>query len=201
MIGSRTRIRRRDSLFRPGEPFDAIYAIRVGTFKTLMLAEDGREQITGFFMAGEILGADGIGHGHHRCEAVALEDSEVCVLPFHLLEDFAHDVPAFGHNIYRLISQDVCRSHNMMFLLGSMRAEQRLVTYLLNLAARYEARGYSGTEFVLRMTREEIASMLGLKIETISRLFTRLHRDGFVQVQGRSIKLLDSVGLKRITGK
>ena len=201
VISNRMRVKRRDSLYRPGDLFTAVYAIRVGTFKTSMLAEDGREQITGYFMGGEILGADGISHGHHRCGAVALEDSEVCVLPFHLLEKFAHELPAFGHNLYRLISKDVCRSQDMMFLLGSMRAEQRLVTYLLNLAARYQARGYSGTEFMLRMTREEIASMLGLKLETISRLFSHLQGEGLIQVQGRSVKLLDSAALRWIVGK
>jgi len=201
VISNRMRVKRRDSLYRPGDLFTAVYAIRVGTFKTSMLAEDGREQITGYFMGVEILGADGISHGHHRCVAVALEDSEVCVLPFHLLEKFAHELPAFGHNLYRLISKDVCRSQDMMFLLGSMRAEQRLVTYLLNLAARYQARGYSGTEFILRMTREEIASMLGLKLETISRLFSHLQGEGMIQVQGRSVKLLDPAALRWIVGK
>jgi CRP/FNR family transcriptional regulator, anaerobic regulatory protein len=201
LFSKRVRMRRRESLYRSADPFDAVYAIRLGTFKTLMLAEDGREQITGFFMGGEIVGADGISCGHHRCAAVALEDSEVCVLPFESLEEFAHEVPALRHNLYRLISQDVCRSQDMMFLLGSMRAEQRLVAHLLNLAARYRARGYSGTEFILRMTREEIASMLGLKLETISRLFSQLQGEGLIQVQGRSVKLLDPAALRWIVGK
>jgi CRP/FNR family transcriptional regulator len=201
IVSNRARIKRRDSLFRPGDAFGAVYAIRVGTFKTLMLAEDGREQITGCFMGGDLIGLDGIGDGRHNCGAVALEDSEVCVLPFEQLDQLAHKVPALGRNLYRCISRDVCRSQDMMFLLGSMRAEQRLVAFLLNLAARYRARGYSGSEFVLRMTREEIASLLGLKLETVSRLFSHLQGEGFIQVQGRSVKLLDSAALKRILGK
>jgi CRP/FNR family transcriptional regulator len=201
IVSNRARIKRRDSLYRPGDAFSSVYAIRVGTFKTLMLAEDGREQITGCFMGGDIIGLDGIGDGRHNCGAVALEDSEVCVLPFEQLDKLACKVPALGRNLYRCISRDVCRGQDMMFLLGSMRAEQRLVAFLLDLAARYQARGYSGSEFVLRMTREEIASLLGLKLETVSRLFSHLQGDGFIQVQGRSVKLLDSAALKQILGK
>ncbi len=201
IVANRTRVKRRDSLYRPGDAFTAVYAIRLGTFKTLMLAEDGREQITGCYMGGDIVGLDGIGEGRHSCGAVALEDSEVCVLPFDQLDNLAKSVPALGRNLYRSISRDLCRAQDMMFLLGSMRAEQRLAVFLLNLARRYQARGYSGSEFVLRMTREEIASLLGLKLETISRLFSRLQLEGLIQVQGRTIKLLDAAALKEMVGK
>jgi CRP/FNR family transcriptional regulator len=194
-------VKRRESLYRPGDAFGAVYAIRLGTFKTLMLAEDGREQITGCYMNGEIVGLDGIGDGRHTCGAVALEDSEVCALSFAQLCKLAHDIPALGRNLNRCISKDLCRGQHMMLLLGSMRAEERLVVFLLNLSGRYRARGYSGSEFVLRMTREEIASLLGLKLETVSRLFSRLQSEGLIQVQGRSIKLLDSPALQAMVGQ
>jgi CRP/FNR family transcriptional regulator len=201
MVTNRARVKRRDSLYRPGDQFSAVYAIRLGTFKTLMLAEDGREQITGCYMGGDMIGLDGIGDHRHTSGAVALEDSEVCVLPFEQLDALAYKVPALGRNLYRCISRDLCRGQDMMFLLGSMRAEQRLVVFLLNLASRYQARGYSGSEFVLRMTREEIASLLGLKLETVSRQFSFLQGEGLIQVQGRTVKLLDSAALKNIVGK
>ena len=201
IVSGRARVKRRDSLYRPGDAFGAVYAIRSGTFKTLMLAEDGREQITGCYMGGDIIGLDGIGHGCHTSGAVALEDSEVCTLPFDQLDNLAHKVPALARNLYRCISRDLCRGQDMMFLLGSMRAEQRLVAFLLDLAHRYQARGYSGSEFVLRMTREEIASFLGLKLETVSRLFSHLQGEALIQVQGRSVKLLDSAALRHIVGK
>ena len=130
-------------------------------------------------------------------QAVALEDSEVFVLPF----DLAHNVTALRRNLYRFISNDICRGHNMMLMLGSMRAEERLGLFLLNLAQRFQTLGYSSNEFVLRMTREEIASYLGLKLETVSRLFSRLQEEGLIQVQGRAIKLLDSSALKRLVGQ
>lgn len=201
IVTNRARVKRRDSLYRPGDPFSAVYAIRLGTFKTLMLAEDGREQITGCYMGGDLIGLDGIGDHRHTSGAVALEDSEVCVLPFDQLDKLAYKVPALGRNLYRCISRDLCRGQDMMFLLGSMRAEQRLVVFLLNLASRYQARGYSGSEFVLRMTREEIASLLGLKLETVSRQFSYLQGEGLIQVQGRTVKLLDSAALKHMAGK
>ena len=201
VASNRSRVRKRDSLFWPGDPFTALYAIRLGTFKTVVLTEDGREQIMGYHMAGEIIGLDGIGNDRYASQAVALEDSEVCVLPFDLLDELAHNVTALRRNLYRFISNDICRGQNMMLLLGSMRAEERLGLFLLNLAQRFQTLGYSSSEFVLRMTREEIASYLGLKLETVSRLFSRLQEEGLIQVQGRAIKLLDSSALKRLVGQ
>jgi CRP/FNR family transcriptional regulator len=201
LISYRVRIRKRASLYRPGERFCALYAIRLGTFKTLVLAEDGLEQVTGCHMAGEILGLDGLGADRYTCEAIALEDSEVCVLPFDEIDRMANDVPLLRRNLYRLLSRDLCHDHDMMLTLGSRCAEERLVLFLLNLAGRYQARGYSSSEFVLRMTREEIASYLGLKLETVSRLFSHLQEEGLIQVQGRAIKLLDAPALRRSVGQ
>ena len=194
------RVKKREVLYRAGDPFTALYAIRVGTFKTLVLAEDGREQITGYHMAGDIVGLDGIGEERHACEAIALEDSEVCALPFAKLNDLAQREPALRHNLLRLISRDLRRGQDMMLQLGNMSAEERLAAFLLNLAERYRSRGYSASEFTLRMTREEIASYLGLKLETVSRGFSRLHEEGLIQVQGRAIKLLDLPALNRLAG-
>ena len=200
-IHTRLRVRRKDTLFRPGDRFSALYAIRLGTFKTLVLAEDGLEQVTGYHLAGEVIGADGVGDERHTSHAVALEDSEVCVLPFKRLDRLSDSVPALRQNLYRLFSRDLCRDHGMMLLLGSRSAEGRLTLFLLDLAERYRARGYSGHEFVLRMTREEIASFLGLKLETVSRLFSSLQEQGLIQVQGRAVKLLDLGALRSMVGQ
>jgi CRP/FNR family transcriptional regulator, anaerobic regulatory protein len=201
VVRSRTRLKKRDTLYRPGETFRSLYAVRFGTFKTVVLAQDGREQIIGYHIAGDVVGLDGIGDGRHECQAIALEDSEVCVLHFGHLEEMAHQVPLLQRNLYRLIARDICRAQDMMFMLGSTRAEERLVLFLLNLSQRYQARGYSSSEFLLRMTREETASYLGLKLETVSRLFSRLQEEGLVQVQGRLIKLLDPIALKKLLGQ
>ena len=197
IIHVRMRIRRKGNLYRPGERFNALYAIRLGTFKTTVLAEDGCQQMTGYHMAGEIIGLDGIGDERFTCEATALEDSEVCVLPWNEIDRLAADMPALRHNLYRVISRDASREQAMMLLLGSRTAGERLAIFLLNVADRYRDRGYSSSEFVLRVTREEIASYLGLKLETVSRLFSSLQENGLIQVQGRAVKLLDAPRLRR----
>jgi len=200
LITNRVRLRKGEALYRAGGPFSALYAIRVGSCKTTVLAEDGREQVTGYHMLGDVIGMDGIGTGQHGCQAVALEDSEYCVLPFGDLEDLARSVAPLQRNLYKFLSREITRDHGIMLLLGSMRAEERLAAFLVNLSQRYRERGYSSTEFVLRMTREEIGSYLGLKLETVSRLFSRFQQEGFVQVQGRAIKLLDIAALKQLLG-
>ena len=201
IVSNHARVKKRDCLYRSGDPFTSLYAIRLGTFKSLVLTRDGREQVTRYHMGGEIVGIDGIGDSHHACDVIALEDSEVCVLPFDKLDRLARDVPSLRRNLFRVISRDLCHSHDMMLLLGSMRAEERLAVFLLDLAGRYQARGYSSHEFVLRMTREELASYLGMKLETVSRLFSRLQAEGLILVQGRTIKLLDSSGIGRLIGQ
>jgi len=201
LVGARVKLRKGDSLYRVGDPSAALYAVRLGSLKTTVLAEDGREQVAGYHMLGDIIGLDGIGSGHHGCQAQALEDTEVCVLPFERLEDLARDLPSLQRNLHQFLSREISRDHNVMLLLGSMRAEERLAVFLLNLSDRYRKRGYSSTEFVLRMTREEIGSYVGLKLETVSRLFSRFQEEGLIQVQGRAVKLLDLTALKRIIGQ
>ena len=201
LIAHRTRLKKQQALYRAGETFHALYAIRSGSLKTTVLAEDGREQMAGYHMLGEIVGFDGIGTDRHGCEAVALEDTEVCVLPFISIEDLARTMPALQHNLHRVMSKEIIRDQGAMLSLGTMRAEERFAVFLLNLAERYQRRGYSSTEYVLRVTREEIGSYLGLKLETVSRLFSRFQGEGLIQVQGRTVKLLDPVALKRIVGQ
>jgi len=201
MIGKRTKLKKGDALYRAGEPFASLYAIRLGSLKTTVLAEDGREQVSGYHMPGDLVGLDGISTDRHGCQAVALEDTEVCALPFARIEDLARAVPALQHNLHLFMSREIARDHGMMLSLGSMRAEERLALFLLHLAERYRRRGYSSTEYVLRMTREEIGSYLGLKLETVSRLFSRFQGEGLIQIQGRAVKLLDPVALKQLVGQ
>jgi CRP/FNR family transcriptional regulator len=178
----------------------ALYAIRSGSCKTIARSSHGLEQIVGYHIAGEILGSDGIDYGEYGCEAITLEDAEVCVLPFDKMEELARNYPAFQHTLCRLLSHEVARAHTAMLQLGSMRSEQRLVAFLLDLAARYQTLGYSSSEFILRLTRREIGSLLGLKLETVSRLFSYLHREGLIQIQGRVVTLIDRTALQRIMG-
>ncbi|MFA7280217.1 MAG: fumarate/nitrate reduction transcriptional regulator Fnr [Sterolibacterium sp.] len=197
-VGARRRIKRQQNLYRAGETFEAIYAIRSGFFKTDVLLEDGRNQVTGFQMAGEILGMDGISGEAHTCNAVALEDSEVCVIPFSQLELLSREIQTLQHHFHKVMSREIVRDHGVMMLLGTMRAEERLAAFLLNLSQRFTARGYSPAEFHLRMTRDEIGSYLGLKLETVSRAFSHFQEDGLISVQQKHIVILDHAGLKQL---
>lgn len=182
-------LKKGEKLYSIGSSFGALFAVRYGFFKTQVLQEDGREQVTGFHMMGELMGMDAISSDAHTCDAVALEDSEACEIDFTQLERLSRAVPALQHQFHKLMSREIVRDHGVMLLLGSMRAEERLATFLLNLSQRFAARGYSATDFVLRMTREEIGSYLGLKLETVSRAFSRLQNQGLITVQGREVKI------------
>ncbi|HXE21315.1 MAG TPA: fumarate/nitrate reduction transcriptional regulator Fnr [Rhodoferax sp.] len=198
LVDTRRKVKRGTTLFHDGDKFTSLYAIRTGFFKTCVAAEDGRDQVTGFQMAGEVVGLDGIVNDRHTCNAVALEDAEVCVMPFDRIEELSREVSALQHHVHRIMSREIVRENGVMLLLGSMRAEERLAAFLLNLTQRLHARGFSASELVLRMTREEIGSYLGLKLETISRTFSRFAEDGIVEVKQRHIRILDSVALQRI---
>jgi len=191
LISMRRKVKRKGALYRTGEKFHALYAIRTGVFKSCATAEDGREQVTGFQMAGEIVGLDGIVNDRHTCDAIALEDAEVCVLPFDRIGELSREVGALQHHLHRVMSREIVREHGVMLLLGTMRAEERLATFLLNLVQRLQARGFSRSELVLRMTREEIGSYLGLKLETVSRTFSRFAEEAMIEVHHRHVRIVD----------
>jgi CRP/FNR family transcriptional regulator len=198
IVAKRRKVRRRETLFRNGERFTSLYAIRTGVFKTRVASQDGRDQVTGFQMAGEIIGLDGIVNDQHTCDAVALEDSEVCVMPFDRIEELSREVTALQRHVHQIMSREIVREHGVMMLLGSMRAEERLAAFLLNLSQRMHARGFSRSELVLRMTREEIGSYLGLKLETISRTLSKFMDEGLIEVHQRNLRILDADALRRL---
>ena len=198
LVTTRRRLKRREALFRAGDTFTSLYAIRSGVFKTRITTEDGRDQVTGFQLAGEIIGLDGIVNDHHSCDAVALEDAEVCVMPFERVEEISREVAVLQRHVHQVMSREIVREHGVMLLLGSMRAEERLASFLLNLVARLRKRGFSSSELVLRMTREEIGSYLGLKLETVSRTLSKFAEDGLIEVKQRHLRITDGEALARL---
>lgn len=198
LVGSHRKLKRGHYLYRAGSPFDSLFAIKTGFFKTDVLLDDGREQATGFQMAGELLGLDGIANEVHTCNAVAQEDSEVCVIQFAHLERLSHEVHALQRHLHKVMSREIARDHGVMALLGTMRAEERLAAFLLNLGQRFAARGYSAREFYLRMTREEIGSYLGLKLETVSRAFSRFQEEGYIDVHQKHIRIVEPERLRKL---
>jgi CRP/FNR family transcriptional regulator len=198
LVSTRKRLKRGEYLYRSGQGFESIYAIRSGFFKTDVLIEDGRDQVTGFQMTGELLGLDGISNEVHSCNAIALEDSEVCAIPFSHLEGLSREIHTLQHHFHKVMSREIVRDHGVMMLLGTMRAEERLAAFLLNLSQRFKARGYSPAEFNLRMSRDEIGSYLGLKLETVSRAFSRFQEEGLLAVHQRKVRILDTPGLRKL---
>jgi CRP/FNR family transcriptional regulator, anaerobic regulatory protein len=196
LITVRRHFNKGESVFNCGDRFAALYAIRSGSCKITVPSEDGREQVSGYHIMGDIMGFDGIGDGRHGGQAIALEDTEVCEIPFAHLEELCQLQAPLQHNLHRLLSREITRDENLLLVLGSMRAEERVVAFLLNLSHRYRQRGYSSTEFVLRMTRGEIGSYLGLTLETVSRVFSHLQEQGAIKVENKVVQLLNLPALR-----
>lgn len=191
-------VRRGETLYRASNPFESIYAVRVGSFKTVIGHRDGLEHVTGFYLAGDMLGLDGVSTDTHACDAIALEDSTVCVIPFNLLSKVCRDIEPMQQHVHRMLSGEIVRKANLLMQFGTMSASQRVAAFLIDLSKRFEMRGYSAREFNLRMTREEIGSYLGMKLETVSRMFSRLQEDGLVDSTGKQITIRDMEGLQRL---
>jgi CRP/FNR family transcriptional regulator len=195
------RLKAGQALYRSGEAFRAVYMIRTGFLKSMILLEDGREQVTGLHLPGEMLGMDGLASGSHTSDAVSLGDSELCVIPYERLEALGDRARNVQRHLYRMFSGEIVREQRMMFLLGSMRAEERVAAFLLNLSERLTVLGFSPSEFVLRMTREEIGSLLGIKLETVSRILSRFHKEGLLEIEGKRVRIVNVESMRRIIGQ
>jgi CRP/FNR family transcriptional regulator len=201
IIATRQTVRRGSMLYRIGDPFRSVYAIKSGAFKTASLSEDGHEKITGFYLSGEMLGLDAISTDEHNFNSIALEDSEVCVVPFPRLELLLREIPTLQHHFHKIMSRDIMRDQGLLLLLAGMKADARLAAFLLGLSQRFANRGYSPTRFHLRMTREEIGNYLGLTLETVSRLFSRFQDERLLRVDRREIELLDTGALRALVDR
>jgi CRP/FNR family transcriptional regulator len=185
-------------LFSAGDAFHSLYGVQAGFFKTSTVDGDGRSQVTGFYMAGDLLGLDGINEGRYDLTATALEDSVVAVMPYALVESLTRESRELQRELHIALSREIAREQKLILLLGSMHAEQRLASFLINLSRRVGRRGYSPSELNLRMTRADIGSYLGLKLETVSRLFTRFHQYGLLEIHQRHLRLIDFDRLRAI---
>lgn len=201
VIVQRVKVKKEGALYRTGDQLRSLYVVRIGSFKTSMVSADGREQVTGFHIPGEMLGLDAISTNQHACNAFALEDCEVCPIHFVQLEKLGCDLPALQHNLNSLMSREIVHDLSMLMLMGNMTSYERLAAFLLNLSQRLKVRGYSSREFVLKMRREDIGSFLGLRLETICRGIGHLEDQELLEISGRNVKILNMEGLKHfVTG-
>jgi CRP/FNR family transcriptional regulator, anaerobic regulatory protein len=198
LICSARSVRRGEALYRSGDPFDNLYAVRSGSLKTIMAHRDGREQVTGLRLAGDPLGLDGINTDTHTSSAIALEDSSVCIIPYAALKHLCREAGAMQDRLHRLMSEQLYRESSQMMVLGSLSADERVAAFLLDVSERNGQRGYSHAEFNLRMTREDMGSYLGMTLETVSRTLSRFQKRGLIDAQGKLIRIVDFEGLRQI---
>ena len=200
-----TRVKRRiakgSALYRGGDVFVSLYAIHSGSFKSVGSSREGEEKVTGLHLPGEVIGLDAISSRQHGYDAIALEDSEVCVIPYARLVALTLRMPQLQSQLLRILSSDISRDQGLMLLLGAMDAEQRIAAFLLSLSRRYQNLGYAAARFSLRMTREDIGSYLGLTLETVSRVFSRLQRDGLLAARQKDVELKDLPTLREKVGQ
>ncbi len=183
-----------DHLFRQGDGFSSLYAVRSGCVKSYVDSETGEEQVLGFHLPGELVGLDAIYSGKHQCSALALDTAMVCRLPFNELSRMTREIPNLQRQLFRLMSRDLETSHSLS---GNHTVEERMAAFLLGFGERMRARGFSATHFVLPMSRQDIASYLRLATETVSRALTRFERQGLIEVTRREIRLIDAGGLEQ----
>lgn len=200
LISQHKRLRASQALFRAGEVFHHLYIVKAGAFKTMVLLGDGREQVTGFHFAGDVLGVDAISSPAHPSDAIALEDSSVCAVPFAQLARLSQGVEPLQTYLQQLLAREVVHDQGLMLLLGRMLADERVAAFLLNVSRRFKARGYAPLAFTLPMAREDIGNYLGLTLETVSRCFSRLKSAGIISVECRQIRILNLPALQRMVG-
>lgn len=198
LMFGRRKVKAGQTLYRECDSFQFIYAVRSGTFKASLTLADGREHVSGFYMAGEVMGLDGVADGRHASSATALEDTEVCAIQYSHLMELVAGSSGMQQAVHRLMSREIVRENGLMMLLGSMNAEERLAAFLMNLSQRLKARGYSASDFHLRMSRAEIGSYLGMSLETVSRTFSAFEQQQLLKVDKRHICIIDPEGLTRI---
>lgn len=198
LVGAVRRVQRRQLLFCAGQSFGNLFSVRSGFFKTVVYTQDGREHVTGFQMPGDLLGLDGVGLNCYSSEAEALETSEVCVIPFERVSSFALDRPLLHLHLLKAMAREIVKDQAVILMLAGMNANERVATFLVDLLHRSGVRGWSGSETVLRMSRQEIGSYLGLTLETVSRALSLLSSQGLISIQSRHIRVIDPVTLRGV---
>lgn len=198
LVERRRPLQRGDTVYRAGAPMQALYVARDGALKTTSLGEQGDEQVIGFHLPGELVGLDGLGSGRYRCTTIALEPATLCEVPFDQLEALAARIPSLQHQLMRVIGRSMGRDQDHLEMLGRRHATERVALFLHSLSERLRQLSRPHLAFSLAMTREEIASYLGLVIETVSRTFSRLQEDGIIEVKGRKVRLVDPQRLSQL---
>lgn len=191
----RRRVQAKQHVFRAGQPRHALYLVHAGFFKTTVISEDGREKITGFRMRGDLLGLDSLDVPTYACDAISLDTGELWEVPYTQLRE---QMPQFQERITALLASEIRRDWGWMLALGTLGADQRVITFLFDLASRFERLGFSSNHLQLRMTRAELGNFLSLTLETVTRVLSRLQAQGLIAVAGREIRIKNRNGLQNV---
>jgi len=200
LINQKTKLKKGEYLYKQGDSFNYIFSIRYGSLKTQLFLEDGRSQVIGFHLPGEIVGLDGISYGTHQSEAIALEDTELCVVRFSVLEALCKEINVLQHHVYKMFSREITQDHRHLLTLGSLNGEEKIAYFFVYLSERLSKRGLSPTNFHLAMGREEIGDYLGMKIETVSRILAKLNSTKIIEIRSKELKILNIHELHRLAG-
>ena len=193
-------LKKGETLFRQGDAFNSVFAIRSGALRTFSVTDAGEEQITGFHLPSELVGLSGMDTETYPVSAQALETTSVCEIPFERLDELSVLLPQLRRQLMRIMSREIRDDQQMMMLLSKKTADERIATFLINLSARFSARGFSANQFRLPMSRNEIGNYLGLAVETVSRVFTRCQASGLLEAEGKEVRILDSIRLCALAG-
>ncbi|MBD9416582.1 fumarate/nitrate reduction transcriptional regulator Fnr [Pseudomonas sp. PDM16] len=193
-------LKKGEFLFRQGDAFDSVFAVRAGALKTFTLSDSGEEQITGFHLPSELVGLSGVDTEFYPVSSQALETTSVCEIPFERLDELSVQLPQLRRQLMRVMSREIRDDQQMMLLLSKKTADERIATFLVNLSARFRARGFSANQFRLAMSRNEVGNYLGLAVETVSRVFTRFQQNGLINAEGKEVQILDPIELCALAG-
>lgn len=189
------------ALYHAGQPFKSLFLVHAGFLKTIELSDDGRDQITGFRSKGDFLGTESIGLSTYACGAVALEGGEAWELPYPAMLNACREMPELHARLTAALAREIRADHAWMLTIGTLNAEQRVATFLLDEARRQARQGFSARHFVLRMRRADMASFLALTNETVCRVMTRLHDMKLIDVARREVRVLDDSALRSLAGQ
>lgn len=201
IIQRRKPVQKGDYLYHMGDPFKAVYAVRSGSFKTFTTNAEGQEQIVGFYLPGELMGMDAISANQHICSAKALETTSVCEIPYERLEQLSLEIHGLQHHLLRLMSQEIQHDQCKLMMVAKLPAEGRVANFIINISERFQTRGYAANDFNLSMSRNDIANMLGLAVETVSRIMTNFQEQGILKVDRKHIEVLDVQQLRRVSSQ
>ncbi|MBS7660774.1 fumarate/nitrate reduction transcriptional regulator Fnr [Pseudomonas lalucatii] len=193
-------LKKGEFLFRQGDAFGSVFAVRSGALKTFSLSDAGEEQVTGFYLPSELVGLSGMDTESYPVSAQALETTSVCEIPFERLDELSVQLPQLRRQLMRVMSREIREDQQMLLLLSKKTADERIATFLVNLSARFRARGFSAQQFRLAMSRNEIGNYLGLAVETVSRVFTRFQHSKLIEAEGKEVHILDPIELCALAG-